>query len=68
MDLVSATLDRFKKFLNDRSNYAALLEDESQRKNAQMFLGDLPGDIKTQMKSWLKTNKRKELEIPEENK
>lgn len=66
LDLVSASLELLKEFLKVRTNYAALLENENQMRNARTFLSDLPGDIKTQMKNWLKANKLKDLKIPEE--
>lgn len=64
LDLVTATLQLLKDFLKVRKNYTALLENETHKKHARMFLYDLPGDVKSQMERWLKDNHLTELKIP----
>ena len=64
LDLVTATLELLKSHLKDRGNFAMLMEDSDRKKNARMFLYDLPADIKELMEQWLKKNKYHNLNIP----
>jgi hypothetical protein len=64
LDLVLSSLASLQAYLRDESKYQEALVQEMKRSNLRAFLSDLPGDLKKQMRSWLRGHDRGKLTIP----
>ncbi len=53
LDLVHASLDALKRYLQRQAHFDAVA-DSAQAANAQAFFADLPPDLKTQLRAWLR--------------
>lgn len=53
LDLVRASMNLLKRFLDEKANYQALASDEKQLQNVRKFMADLPADLGKEMRDWL---------------
>ena len=52
LDLVRATLYRFRRFIDGQSNYDAIAKNEPCVKRIREFVNDLPADLQREIREW----------------
>ena len=52
LDVVAATVELLKRFIQPQRRYDAIVADPAQRANVDLFLADLPGDLKRGVEEW----------------
>ncbi|MBI1853411.1 MAG: hypothetical protein HYR85_23980 [Planctomycetes bacterium] len=63
-DLVLASLDALKKYLQPQRTYDAVIANDDYRENVQAFIADLPADQARSLKQWLKERDFNGLHVP----
>ena len=53
IDLVKSTMKNLIDYLKVKSNVAKYKEDKKQKENLLLFIGNLPGDNREELISWL---------------
>jgi hypothetical protein len=64
LDVVAASLESLKRHLQPQRRYEALVEQSQKKANVEAFFGDLPPDLKRQLKEWLAERGYTELSVP----
>jgi hypothetical protein len=52
LDAVAASIELLKRFLQPQRRYDAVVADPAQKANVDLFLADLPGDLKRGVQEW----------------
>jgi hypothetical protein len=53
LDVVSATMERFMRYLEPQPVHDAVLKDELRVQNIEAFFSDLPAEFRRQVRDWL---------------
>ena len=64
LDLVAATLNSTKKYLQRQRNYEKVVGNAREKANVEQFLGDLPAELKRQVDKWLEDRGFTNLSVP----
>lgn len=54
LDIVAASLELLKRHLQPQPVYDTIVRDSAQKANLLTFLADLPGDLRRQVREWLR--------------
>ncbi|MBI4586918.1 MAG: hypothetical protein HY717_23140 [Planctomycetes bacterium] len=66
LDIVDASLELLKRYLQPQAVYGELIRNETHKANVQNFLADLPAEFKKQMAGWLRERGFENLMAEEE--
>jgi hypothetical protein len=64
LNLVVASLDLLKRHLQRQVDYEAAVSTAENRRNLEQFFSELPGDLKRQLRLWLKDRGFGKLKVP----
>ena len=53
LDLVRASMNPIRRFLDEQANYQALTSEEKKLQNVRKFIADLPADLGKELRDWL---------------
>ncbi len=64
LDLVSASLNNLKQRLHRQRDYDVVVHDPETKTNVEQFFFDLPPDLRTSVRGWLKDRDFDQLKVP----
>ena len=64
LDVAAASLEALKRHLQPQRSYQAVVADRVMKKNVESFFGDLPADLRRQLRAWLSERGFDGLAVP----